>query len=163
MTRTSKPARSFPALTVALAAGLSLAMAAPVAAQEEDTDEAPEQTEEENQELTKGEKRLARLLEGRVAGEPQACIRNLPTDQMRTIDRTAYVFGRGNTIYVQRTTRPRNIDDRDTLVTRRFGGGQQLCRQDLATTIDPVTLFFSGAVLFEDFVPYTRVKDDQDG
>lgn len=159
MTRTSKPARSFSALTVAVAAGLSLAMAAPVAAQEEDTEETPEESEEP----TKGEKRLARLLEGRVAGEPQACIRNLPTDQMRTIDKTAYVFGRGNTIYVQRTTRPKNIDDRDTLVTRRFGGGQQLCRQDLATTIDPVTLFFSGAVLFEDFIPYTRVEDNQDG
>ena len=159
MNRTSKSARSFPALTVAMAAGLALVAAAPATAQEEDTEE----TTEESAEPTKGEKRLARMLEGRVAGEPTSCIRNMPTDRMRTIDKTAYVFGRGNTIYVQRTTRPENIDDRDTLVTRRFGGGSQLCRQDLATTIDPVTRIFSGAVLFEDFVPYTRVEKDQDG
>lgn len=159
MTHTSKSARTFPALATALAAGLALALTPPAVAQDDDSDEPAE----ESKELTKGEKRLARLLEGRVAGEPTSCIRNMPTDRMRTIDKTAYVFGRGNTIYVQRTTRPKNIDDRDTLVTRRFGGGVQLCRQDLATTIDPVTQFFTGAVLFEDFVPYTRVEDDQDG
>ena len=113
--------------------------------------------------MTKGEKQLAKLLEGRVKGEPQNCIRSLPTQQTQTIDKTAYVYGRGKTIYVQRTTRPDQIDDRDALVTRRFGG-TQLCRQDTARTIDPVTGIFAGAVLFVDFIPYTRVdegdKDD---
>jgi hypothetical protein len=111
---------------------------------------------------TKGEKRLAKLLEGRAAGQPVNCIRTFPRDRMQTIDRTAYVYGSGNTIYVQRTNAPDSIDDSDALVIRRYNA-TQLCRVDIATTIDPVTGIFSGAVFFDDFVPYTRVKDDQPG
>lgn len=154
----------------ALLAALALAAAVPVAAIAQDETPPPageadieSETEAEAKELTKGEARLAKLLEGRVAGEPQTCIRNLPTGRSETIDRTAYVFGSGNTIYVQRTTRPEQINDRDTLVLRRFGASAQLCRQDIATTIDPVTRIFTGAVFFEDFIPYTRVKDDSEG
>src|SRR3546814_3331369 len=44
-------------------------------------------------EMTKGEQRLAKLLEGRVAGEPKSCISNYPTSRMEVIDKTAYVFG----------------------------------------------------------------------
>lgn len=111
---------------------------------------------------SKGEARLAKLLEGRVAGEPQSCIRSDPRQRMQTIDGTAYVYGSGNTIFVQRTTDPDSIDDRDTLVINRFSGSQ-LCRVDLATRIDPFTGFFAGVVFFDDFVPYTRVKDDAPG
>jgi hypothetical protein len=108
---------------------------------------------------TKGEARLSRLLAGRVAGEPVRCIRSLPSQRMQTIDGTAYVYGSGNTIYVQRTRTPHRINDNDALVTNRFNGSQ-LCRLDIMTTVDPVNGFFTGAVFFEDFVPYTRVKGD---
>lgn len=155
-----------------LLAGLSLAAAVPVVALAQDETpppagqsdvEAEAEATAAPEELTKGEQRLAKLLEGRVAGEPQTCIRNLPTGRSETIDRTAYVFGSGNTIYVQRTTRPEQINDRDTLVLRRYGASAQLCRQDIASTIDPITRIFTGAVFFEDFVPYTRVKEDKEG
>lgn len=106
---------------------------------------------------TKGEKRLAKLLEGRVAGTPQPCIRTLPQDRMETLEGVAYVYGSGHTIYVQRTRDPQRISGNDTLVTNRFNA-TQLCRVDLSTTIDRLTGFFTGAVFFEDFVPYTRVK-----
>ncbi len=106
---------------------------------------------------TKGEARLAKLLEGRVAGQPMSCIRTLPRDRMTIIDGTAYVYGSGNTIYVQRTREPDRIDDSDTLVTNRFSASQ-LCRLDTMTTIDRFTGIFTGAVFFDDFVPYTRAK-----
>lgn len=109
--------------------------------------------------MTKGEKRLAKLLEGREAGEPVACIRSLPRQRMQTIDGTAYVYGSGKTIYVQRTRTPDQIDDLDALVINRFNA-TQLCRFDVITTIDPVAGFFTGAVFFEDFVPYTRAPSD---
>lgn len=131
------------------AAGLCLS---PLAAQDVETQanaEAP---------MTKGEKRLAKLLEGRVAGEPLRCIRALPTQRMQTIDGTAYVYGSGNTIYVQRTTNPGQIDSNDALVTNRFNASE-ICRLDQMTTVDLVAGIFTGAVFFEDFVPYTRVKD----
>ncbi len=111
---------------------------------------------------TKGEARLAKLLEGRVAGEPLRCIRTLPSQRFQTIDRTAYVYGSGNTIYVQRTRDPEAIDDDDALVSRRFNASS-ICRLDVMTTIDQVLGFFTGAVFFEDFVPYTRVKGNAPG
>ena len=109
-------------------------------------------------ELTEGEQRLARLLEGRVAGEPQSCIRNRLNDRFTVIDGTAYVYGRGNTIYVQRTRDPEDIDRFDTLVTRRFGGSQ-VCKHEIRTTVDATTGMFTGAVFFDDFIPYTRVEE----
>lgn len=147
-------------LTVAAASlALSGLIAGPLAAQ----DDAPDvKAEAETAPQTKGEKRLAKLLEGRVAGEPLRCIRTTPRQRMQTIDKTAYVYGSGNTIYVQRTNAPRSIDDNDALVIRRFNPSE-LCRVDIATTIDPVTGIFTGAVFFEDFVPYTRVKDEASG
>lgn len=136
--------------------GLSLS---PLAAQ----DDAPDvEAKTEVAPPSKGEKRLAKLLEGRVAGEPLNCIYTQPRQRMQTIDKTAYVYGSGATIYVQRTNAPSSIDDSDALVINRFNPSQ-LCRTDIATTIDPVTGIFSGAVFFEDFVPYTRVKGDAPG
>ncbi|MEL6542283.1 MAG: hypothetical protein AAFP79_14845 [Pseudomonadota bacterium] len=155
-------------LAIALAAGFSLATVAPATAQDDSESEPPaeekseKKSKKQSKRAAKGEKRLERMLEGRVAGEPVNCIRTLPTAPMTTLHSTAYVFGRGHTIYVQRTRNPGQIDNRDTLVLRRFGGGQQLCRQDVATTIDPLTQIFTGAVMFEDFVPYTRV-DQKEG
>ena len=115
---------------------------------------------EAEQEPSEGEKRLARLLEGREAGEPQRCIRVRPSQAMTTIEDTAYVFGRGGTIYVQRTQNPEAIDRNDILVTQRFGSSQ-LCRLDIAQTVDQIVGFFTGNVIFEDFVPYTRVSKDE--
>lgn len=111
---------------------------------------------------TKGELRLAKLLEGRVAGEPTRCIRTLPNVRMQTIDGVAYVYGSGNTIYVQRTRDPDQINDNDALVTNRFNG-TELCRLDVMTTINRFNGIFTGAVFFEDFVPYTRVKPEAGG
>lgn len=103
-----------------------------------------------------GDAKLARLLEGRVAEEPVRCIRSIPNQRMQTIDGTAYVYGNGRTIFVQRTRDPEQISDDDTLIVNRFGS-TQLCRLDQITTIDRVNGFFTGVVFFEDFIPYTRV------
>ncbi len=107
--------------------------------------------------MTKGEKRLAKLLEGREAGKPVSCIHTTPRQRVETIEGAAYVYGQGNTIWVQRTTAPEQIDDTDALIVNRFSGSE-LCRFDITTTVDRFNGFFTGAVFFEDFVPYTRVK-----
>lgn len=137
------------------AAALALAGALPAAAQSAGDIE----TTAEETPLTKGEKRLAKLLEDRVAGEPVRCIRTLPSQRMQTIDGTAYVYGSGNTIFVQRTRNPDQIDANNALVTTRFNASE-LCRLDQMTTVDRVLGVFTGAVFFEDFIPYTRVTSD---
>lgn len=132
------------------AASLAL-LAAPTLAQD------GERADEEQTEQTKGEKELAKLLEGRVAGEPASCIRTPPNDRVRVIDDTAIVYVRGKTIYVNRTSRPSDIDDRDTMVIRRFSGSQ-LCKTDTVTMIDRGSQMFSGVIFLSEFVPYTRVE-----
>ncbi len=105
---------------------------------------------------TKGEEQLAKLLAGREAGDPVRCIPSRRQQRVQMIDGTAYVFGQGSTLYVQRTTRPQDINRRNALINQRFSGGE-LCRMDVITTVDPIAGFFTGGVQFEDFIPYTRV------
>ena len=141
-----------PAMISAISLGL---LAVPASANQDD------QTEDTSVEQTEGEKELAKLLEGREAGEPRSCIHTRPNERMRVIDDTAIVFGSGKTIYVNRTAHPEDIDDRDTMVIRRFSGSQ-LCRQDIITTIDRGSHMFTGNIFLSDFVPYTRVETDSD-
>ena len=159
MSHLSAPSRP---VMAGLAAAVALAFALPAAAQDQGEPDVETKTEAEAAPQTKGEKRLARLLEGRVAGEPVRCIRTFPNMPMQTIEKTAYVYGRGDTIYVQRTRNPGDIDESDALVTQRFNASE-LCKLDQMTTVDRVLGFFTGAVFFEDFVPYTRVKGDKAG
>ena len=96
-----------------------------------------------------------------MAGEPQTCISDFgPGRNLRVIDGTALVYGRGNTVYVNRTRHPDKIDDDEVLVTRRYG--TQLCKLDIVTTVDRFSGFYSGNVFLTDFVPYTKVKDEGD-
>ncbi|MFN4021047.1 MAG: hypothetical protein ACK4IC_11085 [Erythrobacter sp.] len=143
-------------------AAVALAFALPAIAQDRGGPDTDTRAAAEAAPMTKGEQRLAKLLEGRIAGEPVRCIRTFPNLPMEAIENTAYVYGRGETIYVQRTSHPGDIDESDALVIRRFSASE-LCRLDQATTVDRVLGFFTGAVFFEDFVPYTRVKDNKAG
>ena len=151
MTRLSRSPRAYMA-----GLAVTLALAAPAMAQDETAPDAQAATEAAP--MTKGEKELAKLLEGREAGEPVACIRALPSQRIRTIDKTAYVYGSGTTIYVQRTRNPQDIDRRNTLVTQRFNASE-ICKLDVMSAVDPISGIFAGVVFFEDFVPYTLVKD----
>ncbi len=137
----SRLSKSFALAAATTAAGLAFA-AVPAAADEE---------------LSEGEQKLEKILEGRVAGEPQRCIRDFPSSRMQVIDDTAIVYGRGKTVYVQRTRNPEDIDRDDVLVVRKFGT-TQLCRLDIVNKVDRLSGMFSGSIFFEDFVPYTRAE-----
>jgi hypothetical protein len=138
---------------LAVAAALGMIAAGPALANEPELE-----TETEPQaELTEGERQLAKLLEGRVAGEPMACLqpaRNMPST---TIHRTAYVYGRGATIYVQRTQTP-DLIDRNAFLVSQINQPTRLCRMDMFNVVDRLMGFPIGAVVFEDFIPYRRVK-----
>ena len=108
-------------------------------------------------EMTKGEKRLAKMLKGRVAGEPERCIRTIPSRSLVQIDDTALVYRAGDTIWVNYTKTPDAIDDFDYLVIRKFSASQ-LCRTDQVETYSRAGHFFSGIIFLDDFVPY-RLPD----
>ena len=104
-----------------------------------------------------GEEQLAKVLEGRVAGEPVNCISNPRISSARVIDKTAIVYDAGSTLYVQR---PRigaqSLDDNSILVTRLYGS--QLCSVDTVQLVDRTSGFWRGFVGLDTFVPYRKVK-----
>jgi len=102
-----------------------------------------------------GEEKLAKLLEGRVAGEPTSCINLMAARESRVIDKTAIVFDQGSTIWVNRPRRAAALDSDDIMVTEIHGS--QLCRLDTVRMHDRSGFWFSGFVGLEDFVPYRKV------
>ena len=104
----------------------------------------------------KGEAQLAKLLEGRVAGEPQDSIYLPRVRSSRIISGTAIVYDAGSTIYVNR---PRNgaytLDDDDIMVTDVHGS--TLCSIDIVRLHDRSSFFYDGFVGLDEFVPYKKV------
>ncbi len=122
---------------------------------------APAIAQDGDEPLPKGEVELAEMLDGRVAGEPQRCVRTSTSRGIEIIDDTALVIREGRTIWVNRTRNPRSLDDNDFLVIRKFGSGRQLCRLDNVTTHDRFGNFFTGVIMLEDFVPYRKSEDSK--
>ncbi len=110
----------------------------------------------------KGEAKLARALEGRVAGEPVDCInlRNVRSTQI--IDDTAILYDTGRTLYVNRPNGGGQLlDQGDVLVTKTFSS--QLCRIDVVRLYDSGSRMPSGFVSLGDFVPYKKVRGASSG
>jgi len=101
------------------------------------------------------EQRLEKLLEGRVAGKPEHCISHFDTREMQVLDKTAIVYGWGNTIWVNVPRNARDLDDDNIIVTRTWGS--QLCDLDIVTTVDRTGGFYNGNISLGEFVPYRRV------
>src|SRR5215210_6413291 len=105
------------------------------------------------------EAKLAKMLDGRVAGEPQDCIYLPSVHGTRIIDKTAIVYESGRTLWVNR---PRSgassLDDDDILVTDLHGSGSQLCSIDIVRLHDRTSHFYSGFVGLGEFVPYRKVR-----
>lgn len=105
----------------------------------------------------KAEARLAKILEGRVAGEPVDCLPLFNIRSSEIIDGTAIVYRTsGNKLYVNRPTiGARSLDRDDILVTRT--STSQLCSIDAVRLLDSTSRFYTGFVGLGEFVPYTKV------
>ena len=102
------------------------------------------------------DQKLARALEGRVAGEPVDCI------SLRDIRSSTVIKGRGilyevagGTVYFNRTdNEAQGIDDDDVLVTDTHSS--RLCSIDVVRTYDPHIRTLTGIIHLSEFVPYRR-------
>ncbi|ANY19234.1 hypothetical protein A6F68_00705 [Tsuneonella dongtanensis] len=101
-----------------------------------------------------GEAELAKILEGRVAGEPVDCIRDGPSDSLEIVDHIALVFKRGDTIYVNRPAGAQLLDYWDLPVVYRFAS--RLCRLDRVELRDRHSHIPGPNLFLDQFVPYTR-------
>ncbi|RYZ68435.1 MAG: hypothetical protein EOP08_00590 [Proteobacteria bacterium] len=102
----------------------------------------------------KNEAILAKMLEGRVAGEPMTCIPGFPTSDSQVIEGVAMVYRFGDTIYVAKPKDPQMLRRDDVMIINRFGG--QFCNTDVIRTVDRMSGFLTGVVFLEQFVPYRK-------
>jgi hypothetical protein len=102
-----------------------------------------------------GEEKLAKMLEGREAGEAVRCLPMGASDNLKIIDRTALVYGRGKTIWVNRPVNASQLDDDDILFRRSYTA--QVCNLDIVQLLDRTSHMFAGSVGLSEFVPYRKV------
>lgn len=104
------------------------------------------------------EAKLAKLLDGRVAGKPQDCIFLPSIRGSHVIDHTAIVYDAGRTMWVNRPrSGAESLDDDDILVTNLHGSGSSLCSIDIVELHDRYSNFYGGFVGLGEFVPYRKV------
>lgn len=99
---------------------------------------------------------LARELEGRVAGDPQACVQQRDIRGNRSVGEGVLLFdGPSGTIFVNRPAGGcPSLDHGRALSTRTMG--TRLCRGDIARVFDPTSGIEFGGCALGDFVPYRR-------
>ena len=102
-----------------------------------------------------GEAQLAKLLEGRVAGEPVNCLPLSANNDVRIIAKTAIVYGRGDTVWVNQPTNATALDPDDILV--RKSQTPRVCNLDTIQLLDRSSKFYTGFVGLNQFVPYRKV------
>jgi hypothetical protein len=102
------------------------------------------------------EAKLAKMLEGRVAGEPQDCITLSAAQSSQVIDKTAIVYRIGSTLWVNRPKGGAESldDDNNILVTKLTGS--RLCSIDTIELHDRSSHMYRGFVSLGKFVPYRR-------
>lgn len=99
---------------------------------------------------------LARITQGRVAGEPQHCISLSQVYDTQVIDKTTVVYRVGNIYYVNKLkSGARELNSDDILVTHTFGS--QLCEMDTIHMVDRFGGGRSGFAILGPFIPYKPV------
>lgn len=102
------------------------------------------------------QERLAKMLEGRVAGEPQRCISLSAISDTQVIDKTAIVYRQGSTLWVNTpSSGAESLNDNAVLVTKPTGS--QLCSIDTVQLHDRSSHMWSGFVALGDFVPWRKL------
>lgn len=101
-----------------------------------------------------GEAKLARMLEGRVAGKPVRCLDGSQRRNMEVIDRTALVFKDHDTYYVNRPSGVKFLTWSDVPVFKVFG--DQVCTHDIVHLRDRSTGMGGASLSMGEFVPYRK-------
>ena len=103
------------------------------------------------------ETRIAKLLEGRVAGKPVDCIPLRQIDSSQIFEKTAILYKVGGIWYLNRPESGASFLDRDDVLLTDTHS-PNLCRIDIVRLLDSGTHFPSGTLGLGKFVPYTKPK-----
>lgn len=106
--------------------------------------------------VERAQKRVNEMTEGLVAGEPRQCVPVLTqaTLRLEVVEHFGVVYRQGNTLWVARAKEPDRLRRYDVPVFQRMTS--QVCSNDITITVDRFNGFFTGSLVLEDFVPYTR-------
>lgn len=108
------------------------------------------------------EAKLARALEGRVAGKPVDCLTLHDIRSSRIIDRTAILYETvGGTLYVNRPESGSSSLRRDDVMLTDTHSSR-LCSIDIVRLYDNGTWMQTGFVGLGEFVPYRKVRAARD-
>lgn len=118
---------------------------------------APSEQAHSDERTRANEAKLAKLLNGYVAGPAQDCL-PIQRSQFRTkgVGDTLLYSANRNMIYRTETQGCSGVERGDALVTYNYS--TQLCRGQIATTVDTIGRFQTGSCALGAFVPYRRVK-----
>jgi hypothetical protein len=111
----------------------------------------------EDNEQARQDAKLAKLLVGLTPGKPQDCI-NLRDAQStdRVGDKIIYKVSRKRAYVTDTGGGCFGLERGDIIVTHTYSG--QLCRGDIAQTVEPVSNFHSGSCAIGSFTPYIAAK-----
>lgn len=108
------------------------------------------------------EAKIARAIEGRVAGPPVDCLYLRDIRSSRIIDRTAILYETiGGTLYVNRPDSGQSSLRRDDVMVTDTHSSR-LCSIDIVRLFDNGTRMQTGFVGLGPFVPYKKVRAARD-
>ena len=100
-----------------------------------------------------GDSRLASELEGRVAGEPQACISGAQSQSLQAVDRRTIVLRTSEAVWVNRLAGEcPGLSPMSTLIVETFSG--RYCRGDRVRGVEAGRSIPGPSCPLGDFVPY---------
>lgn len=108
-----------------------------------------------------GEEKLAKMLEGRVAGQPEDCITLSSASSSQVIDKTAIVYRIGGTLWVNKPeSGAEALDDYNSILVTKLNGSR-LCSIDTIELRDRSSHMYTGFLSLGKFVPYRVAKKDE--
>ena len=103
------------------------------------------------------EARIAKALDGRVAGKPVDCIPLHQIQSTEIFEGTAILYKLGGTWYLNRPAAGANFLDRDDILVINTHSSN-LCSVDIVRLVDQGSHFQSGSLGLGRFIPYTKPK-----
>lgn len=104
------------------------------------------------------EARIAKALEGRIAGKPVNCIPQYRIQSSEIFERTAILYKAGSTWYLNRPVSGGNFLSRDDVLLTNTHSSD-LCSVDIVRLLDSGSHFPSGSLGLGQFVPYTKPRN----